>query len=204
MIKKSLCCFYFLPVTTSDSKLVSDEDRNINSTFPTMSACTGPRAVSLVTADAFHCTFADWVPVHDRTTHEHHSIPRHSGRWGVVDVVHLEHDLTVGRHGDTIAVSQGQCLVVVQHRVEILNPDSVYGAIQEQPDIVTLKISKKFHRFFYPLYFQNVCLIRSSNIQDSCHSKYLVGSILFRLRAFHLVRWTCDQAWTGAFNITGL
>ena len=51
--------------------------------------------------------------------------------------MYLEDDLTVGGHRDTVTVSQGEGLVVVQHRVEVLNPDSVHWAVQHQPDVLS-------------------------------------------------------------------
>lgn len=56
--------------------------------------------------------------------------------------MYLKDDLTVGSHGDTVTVSQGQSLVVVQHRVQVLNPDGVYRAVQQQPHMLTLPKSK--------------------------------------------------------------
>ena len=84
-------------------------------------------------------TLQDWVPVKDGAAHEHHAIARHGGWWGIVNVVHFEDDLAVGCHGDAVTVGQGQGLVVVQHGVQVLNPDSVHRAIKHQPDVLTLK-----------------------------------------------------------------
>ena len=50
--------------------------------------------------------------------------------------MHLEHDLAVGRHRDAISVGQRQLLGVVEHRVEVLDPDGVDRAIQHQPHVV--------------------------------------------------------------------
>ena len=89
-------------------------------------------------------TFEDRIPVHDRGAHEHHAITRHC-RWRrVVDVVHLKHDLAAWRHGDTISIGKCQGLVVIQHRVQVLNPDGVHRAIQQQPDIFTLMVRMQF------------------------------------------------------------
>ena len=57
--------------------------------------------------------------------------------------MHLEDDLAVWRHGDTISVGESQGLVVVQDGVEILNPDGVYRAVKNQPYMLTLA-GKKF------------------------------------------------------------
>ena len=83
-------------------------------------------------------TFKYRVPVQDGATHEHHAVSRHSSWGGVVNVVHLKDDLTVGGHGDTVTVSQGQGLVVIKYRVQVLNPDGVYWAVENQPDMFTL------------------------------------------------------------------
>lgn len=53
--------------------------------------------------------------------------------------MHLKDDLAVGGHGNAVTVGQGQGLVVIQDRVQVLNPDSVHRAIQHQPYMFTLK-----------------------------------------------------------------
>jgi len=73
------------------------------------------------------------------TAHINHSVARNSRRRRVVDVVHLEDDLARGRHRDTVAVGQSQSLVVVEHRVEVLDPDSVDWTVQNQPDVFSLQ-----------------------------------------------------------------
>ena len=88
-------------------------------------------------------TFEDRIPVHNGTTHEHHAVPGHGSRRGIIDVVYFEHNLTIRCHGDSIAISQGQGLVVIKDRVEILDPDGIYRSIQYQPDVVTLKVKIK-------------------------------------------------------------
>ena len=85
-------------------------------------------------------------PVEARAAHVDHAVARHGGRGGVVDVVGLEDDLAVWRHGDAVTVRQSECLVVVQHRVQILNPNGVHWAVQNQPDVFTCEHSQPFHR----------------------------------------------------------
>ena len=85
-------------------------------------------------------TFQDGFPVQNGAGHEDHAVSGHSGWRGVVNVVDLKDDLAVGGHGDSISVSQGQSLVIVQHRVQVLNPDSIYWAVQQKPDVLTLQI----------------------------------------------------------------
>ena len=53
--------------------------------------------------------------------------------------MNFEDDLAVRCHGDAVTVGQGQGLVVVQHGVQVLNPDSIHRAIKHQPDVLTLK-----------------------------------------------------------------
>ena len=53
--------------------------------------------------------------------------------------MHLEDDLTVGGHGDTVTVGQGQGLVVVKDRVQVLNPDGVHWTVKYKPDVFTLE-----------------------------------------------------------------
>lgn len=51
----------------------------------------------------------------------------------------LKHYFAVRCHGDTIAISQSQGLVVVQHTVEILNPDCIHRTVQNNPDMLPLR-----------------------------------------------------------------
>lgn len=55
----------------------------------------------------------------------------------------LKDDLAVGGHGDTVPISQGQSLVVIQHRVQVLDPDSIHRPVQHQPDVFTYKRHRK-------------------------------------------------------------
>ena len=76
-------------------------------------------------------------PFQSGAAHVHHAHARHGGRGGVVDVVGLKENLAVWRHGDAVAVGQGERLVVVQHRVQILNPDGIHGTVHDQPNKFT-------------------------------------------------------------------
>ena len=51
-------------------------------------------------------------------------------------VADLEHHLDVVRHGHAVAVRQRQDLVVVQDRVQILDPDRVDGPVGRDPRVV--------------------------------------------------------------------
>ena len=75
-------------------------------------------------------------PVEHRRAHEDHAVSRNSRRRRVVDVVHLEENLGVGRHRDSVAVGQCERLVVVKYRVQVLGPAGVDRAVEEEPHVV--------------------------------------------------------------------
>ena len=60
-------------------------------------------------------------------------------QFGAMGIAYLKDNLAVGSHGDAVTVGQGEGLVVVQHRVEVLDPDCVHRAVQQQPDVLTLQ-----------------------------------------------------------------
>lgn len=79
----------------------------------------------------------NWTPVKHRRAHEDHAIAR-DGSWrGVVDVMRLEDNLAVGGHWNSIAISQRQRAVIIQHRVQVLNPDGINWPIQHDPNVLT-------------------------------------------------------------------
>lgn len=49
---------------------------------------------------------------------------------------YLEHGLDVVRHGHAVPVSQGQDLVVIEHGVEVFDPDGVHGTVRDDPSVV--------------------------------------------------------------------
>lgn len=51
----------------------------------------------------------------------------------------LKDNFAVGRHGNPITVCEGECLVVVKDGVQVLDPNGVHGAVQDQPDVVALQ-----------------------------------------------------------------
>ena len=55
--------------------------------------------------------------------------------------MYFEDDLAVGRHRNAVAIGQCQGLVVIEHRVQVLDPDGVDRAVQQQPDVITLQHS---------------------------------------------------------------
>ena len=71
-----------------------------------------------------------------------HAASGDGGRRGVVDVVRLEDDLAVVRHGQPVAVGQRQRSVVVQHRVEVLDPQRVHRTVQHDPHVLTALVGR--------------------------------------------------------------
>lgn len=57
--------------------------------------------------------------------------------------MHLEDDLAVRGHWNTVTISQGQGLVVVKDRVEVFDPDGIHWTIQKQPRMIALVKVKK-------------------------------------------------------------
>lgn len=47
---------------------------------------------------------------------------------------HLKDDFTERSHGDTISIGQSKGLVIIQNGIQVLNPNSIYGTIQKEPD----------------------------------------------------------------------
>mmetsp|Transcript_35153 Transcript_35153/g.59176 ORF Transcript_35153/g.59176 Transcript_35153/m.59176 type:complete len:211 (-) Transcript_35153:681-1313(-) len=66
----------------------------------------------------------------------HHAAARDGRRGGHREVVHLEDHVHVGAHGDDLGVGQAQLLVVVQHRVHVLDPDGIHGPVEHEPLLV--------------------------------------------------------------------
>lgn len=57
-----------------------------------------------------------------------------SGR-SVVEVFDFEHQLAVFSHGDSFSVSESKNLVVIEHSIEIFNPNSIYRSIANNPSV---------------------------------------------------------------------
>ena len=90
-------------------------------------------------------TLENRSPFHHGRAHEDHAVARDGGRRRVVDVVNLEENLGVGCHRNAIAVRQCQRLVVVQHRVQVLDPDGVNRSVKNQPHIIRCKHNQTIH-----------------------------------------------------------
>ena len=74
------------------------------------------------------------VPVpHSDSYHINHGTSADSGWTGLGQIVHLKHQPHAGRQTNPLSVGQTQDLGVIQHRVEILHPDGVHRAIQDDP-----------------------------------------------------------------------
>lgn len=59
---------------------------------------------------------------------------------------HLEDELDVVGHGYPITIGQGQDLVVVQDRVEVLDPDGVHGSVAYDPLGRSTEVEEKTHQ----------------------------------------------------------
>eukprot|EP00968_Pinguiococcus_pyrenoidosus_P007308 scaffold486_cov254-Pinguiococcus_pyrenoidosus.AAC.1 len=80
----------------------------------------------------------DGAPVQVGLGHVDDACARDRRRTGVDQRLHLEHELHVVRHGDPVSVGDGQQLVVVQHGVEVFDPDGVHRAIADDPRVVRM------------------------------------------------------------------
>eukprot|EP00982_Pelagococcus_subviridis_P013775 31278-Pelagococcus_subviridis.AAC.10 len=77
---------------------------------------------------------------HGRRLHVNHAAPRHRRRGRNREILHLEHHRHRGRHLDDLAGHEAQLLVVVQHRVHVLDPDRVDRAVEQQPLLVRSRL----------------------------------------------------------------
>mmetsp|Transcript_110735 Transcript_110735/g.352711 ORF Transcript_110735/g.352711 Transcript_110735/m.352711 type:complete len:877 (-) Transcript_110735:5495-8125(-) len=62
-----------------------------------------------------------------------HAATRDRGERRVLERVHLEHDADIRRDRETLAVRQGQQLVVVKDRVQVLGPLGINVAVEHDP-----------------------------------------------------------------------
>lgn len=56
-------------------------------------------------------------------------------RRGVVQVLHLEDQLTLVGHRNTLSVGKGQDLVIIEHSVQVLNPKSIDWSVAGEPNV---------------------------------------------------------------------
>ena len=61
-------------------------------------------------------------------------------RAGDGEVHRLEEQVHHGRHRDDLAAHQAELLVVVEHRVHVLDPDRVDGAVEDDPLVVLARV----------------------------------------------------------------
>mmetsp|Transcript_14390 Transcript_14390/g.42318 ORF Transcript_14390/g.42318 Transcript_14390/m.42318 type:complete len:557 (-) Transcript_14390:122-1792(-) len=73
------------------------------------------------------------LPADLRWLDVHHAAARDGGRRGYGQVLDLENHRHVGGHGNHLARHEAELLVVVQHRVHVLDPDRVDGAVEDHP-----------------------------------------------------------------------
>lgn len=50
-----------------------------------------------------------------------------------VGAKYLEYELDVVRHGNPVAVGQGEDLVVVEHSIEVFDPDGIHRSVADNP-----------------------------------------------------------------------
>mmetsp|Transcript_13252 Transcript_13252/g.37454 ORF Transcript_13252/g.37454 Transcript_13252/m.37454 type:complete len:371 (-) Transcript_13252:638-1750(-) len=65
--------------------------------------------------------------------HVDHAAAGDGGRGCNCQILHLEDHVHEALHGDDLAAVQAQLFVVVQHCVHVLDPDGVYGTVQNKP-----------------------------------------------------------------------
>ena len=68
--------------------------------------------------------------------HPSSSIPANSSWGGHSQVLHLKHHMHRAVELDTLAVCQTEHLVVVQHSVHVLNPQSIHWTITYDPLVI--------------------------------------------------------------------
>jgi hypothetical protein len=66
---------------------------------------------------------------------------RYSSWGGVVEVLDLEHHLGVVSHWDSLGVSKSKNLVIIEHSVQVLNPNGIDWTITNDPrDVLVLLV----------------------------------------------------------------
>lgn len=82
------------------------------------------------------------LPVEISVRNVDDTVTRHSSWGGVSQVIDFTSHLCGVRHWDTLSVSQSKDLVVIEHGVEVLNPDGVDGSVTLNPvvELVSLHV----------------------------------------------------------------
>lgn len=57
--------------------------------------------------------------------------------------MYLENKFSTGCHDETISVGESKCFVIVEHRIQIFNPNCIDGSIQNDPHKFSLDIFYK-------------------------------------------------------------
>lgn len=87
----------------------------------------------------------EWSPEKIGGRHIDDTASRHGSWGGVVQVLDLEHHLGVVSHWDSLSVSKGENLVVIEHGIEVLNPDGIDWSIADNPrDMLVLLVIALF------------------------------------------------------------
>jgi hypothetical protein len=47
----------------------------------------------------------------------------------------FKNNLAVWSHGDPVAIGQSQGFIIIQHRIQIFNPDGINWTIKNNPDM---------------------------------------------------------------------
>lgn len=82
------------------------------------------------------------APAEHWRAHEHHAIAWDSGWRSIVNVMWFKNHFTVGSHGYAVTICQCEGSVIVQNRVQVLNPDGINWPIQNYPDILSWEETK--------------------------------------------------------------
>ena len=80
------------------------------------------------------------TPPHPRCKGSERDGPADGGWGGDGQVLDLEEHVDVGRELDALAVGQAQHLVVVQHRVHVLDPQGVHRPVADDPLVVLCRV----------------------------------------------------------------
>lgn len=70
-----------------------------------------------------------------------HTASRHSGRRCHSQIIHLEHHRECSWQLDTLTIRQTQHLIVIEHGVKVLNPESVDWSVKLNPFLHIRSIS---------------------------------------------------------------
>jgi hypothetical protein len=78
----------------------------------------------------------EWSPTEIDCGDVNDTTSGYCGWGGVGQVLYFEHHLAGGVHRDSLTVRKGQNLVVIQHSVEVFDPNGIDWAIANNPVVV--------------------------------------------------------------------